>query len=51
MGRLNLIKGPDLLLQAYIRLLPNFLNLNMIFAGPDGGLGNKLGEEIKIKSI
>ena len=50
-GRLNLIKGPDLLLQAYIKLLPDFPNLNMVFAGPDGGLGDQLGEEIKKKSI
>lgn len=50
-GRLNQIKGPDLLLKAYIKLLHDFPKINMVFAGPDDGLGDQLGEEIKKKSI
>lgn len=38
MGRLNLIKGPDLLLGAFISTRKNFPNYHLIFAGPDGGM-------------
>lgn len=37
-GRLNLIKGPDLLLQAFSNLHDNFTQYNLVFAGPDGGM-------------
>jgi glycosyltransferase involved in cell wall biosynthesis len=38
LGRLNAIKGPDLLLEAFITLAERFPNLNLVFAGPDSGL-------------
>ena len=38
MGRLNLIKGPDLLLQAFIRVQHLFPDYHLVFAGPDQGL-------------
>lgn len=38
MGRLNPIKGPDLLLQAFIQARHRFPNFHLVFAGPDGGL-------------
>ena len=37
-GRLNPIKGPDLLLQAFGRIAPLCRNYHIVFAGPDGGM-------------
>ena len=51
MGRLNLIKGPDILLKAYIKLSLEFPNLHLVFAGPDEGLGDQLRKEIKKESL
>lgn len=38
MGRLNPIKGPDLLLQAFISICNQFPIYHLVFAGPDGGM-------------
>ncbi|KAG1707510.1 D-inositol 3-phosphate glycosyltransferase [Nymphon striatum] len=38
MGRLNLIKGPDLLLEAFIESQPKLQDFQLVFAGPDEGL-------------
>ena len=38
MGRLNPIKGPDLLLQAFIQARHQFADFHLVFAGPDGGM-------------
>jgi len=38
MGRLNSIKGPDLLLDAFCLISNKFPSLHLVFAGPDGGL-------------
>ncbi len=38
LGRLNSIKGPDLLLEAFIRVAPRFPAYHLVFAGPDNGL-------------
>ena len=38
MGRLNFIKGPDLLLKAFIASRDNFPQYHLVFAGPDEGL-------------
>jgi len=38
MGRLNPIKGPDLLLDAFCLVASRFPALHLVFAGPDGGL-------------
>jgi glycosyltransferase involved in cell wall biosynthesis len=38
MGRLNLIKGPDLLLEAFCTIAHKHSELHLVFAGPDGGL-------------
>lgn len=37
-GRLNPIKGPDLLLQAFCRLRDRFKNYHLVYAGPDEGM-------------
>ena len=38
MGRLNLIKGPDLLLEAFGNVAREFPDVNLLFAGPDEGM-------------
>jgi glycosyltransferase involved in cell wall biosynthesis len=38
MGRLNPIKGPDLLLEAFARVADQFPAYRLIFAGPDEGM-------------
>jgi glycosyltransferase involved in cell wall biosynthesis len=42
MGRLNLIKGPDLLLEAFCSIAHKYSELHLVFAGPDGGLLDSL---------
>jgi glycosyltransferase involved in cell wall biosynthesis len=42
MGRLNLIKGPDLLLEAFSRVANRFPDVHLVFAGPDEGMGPML---------
>lgn len=42
MGRLNKIKGPDLLLESFIALQNELPNYQLVFAGPDGGMLQQL---------
>lgn len=42
MGRLNSIKGPDLLLNAFIELKDALPDSHLVFAGPDEGLRDSL---------
>jgi len=42
LGRLNAIKGPDLLLEAFTDLAERFPEHHLVFAGPDGGLREAL---------
>lgn len=42
MGRLNPIKGPDLLLQAFARVRDRLPEYQLVFAGPDGGMLSQL---------
>jgi glycosyltransferase involved in cell wall biosynthesis len=51
MGRLNPIKGPDLLLNAFFKLANANHQLHLVFAGPDGGLLNKLVEDAQIMGL
>ncbi|MEI6300026.1 MAG: glycosyltransferase [Betaproteobacteria bacterium] len=41
-GRLNRIKGPDLLLQAFCNLKNSIREFELVFAGPDGGMLREL---------
>lgn len=41
-GRLNLIKGPDLLLEAYKQLGDRLAHYDLVFVGPDGGMQQEL---------
>jgi glycosyltransferase involved in cell wall biosynthesis len=51
MGRLNEIKGPDLLLKAFSRLATEFEKLHIVFAGPDEGLKRSLMTETHKHSL
>lgn len=42
MGRLNPIKGPDLLLEAFARVCGRLQGCQLVFAGPDGGMLSQL---------
>lgn len=42
LGRLNAIKGPDLLLRAFIQVKNAMPAYDLLFVGPDGGLLNEL---------
>lgn len=42
MGRLNPIKGPDLLLRAFIQVSQSLPDYQLVFAGPDGGMLDEL---------
>jgi len=46
-GRLNLIKGPDLLLEAFSKIIKEYPNYLLVYAGNDDGLKPKLNEMIK----
>ena len=37
-GRLNYIKGPDILLQAFCNIKDQFSDYQLVFAGPDSGM-------------
>lgn len=47
MGRLNPIKGPDLLLNAFLMARHAFPEYHLVFAGPDGGMLASLRENVE----
>jgi glycosyltransferase involved in cell wall biosynthesis len=47
MGRINPIKGPDLLLQAFLLVRDSLPGYQLIFAGPDGGLLAQLKADVE----
>jgi len=47
LGRLNTIKGPDLLLEAFIDGLQSFPAYHLVFAGPDDGMLEILSKRVK----
>lgn len=51
MGRLNPIKGPDLLLEAFCLVAKDFPEYHLVFAGPDGGLLESLQFKTKEKKL
>ncbi|PKL52494.1 MAG: glycosyltransferase [Nitrospira bacterium HGW-Nitrospira-1] len=46
-GRLNPIKGPDLLLHAFCRVAPIHRDYHLVFAGPDGGMEASLKSDVR----
>lgn len=51
MGRLNKIKGPDLLLQAFCKLGHQFNGYHLVFAGPDEGMLSKLQAMVSLRRV
>ena len=51
MGRLNPIKGPDLLLEAFIKVRDSLPGAHLVFAGPDGGMLAALKNTVRQSSI
>lgn len=50
LGRLHLIKGPDILLSAFIQVSKK-IPFDLVFAGPDGGLMVSLRNQVKKKGL
>jgi glycosyltransferase involved in cell wall biosynthesis len=48
-GRMNLIKGPDLLLRAFCHLKDKHQNIDLVFVGPDGGLLTELQSLVQMQ--
>lgn len=46
MGRLNWIKGPDLLVQAFCEALEELSPYHLVLAGPDGGLRQEIEKTV-----
>jgi len=51
MGRLNEIKGPDIILDAFVSLSAEFKEWQLIFAGPDGGMQEQLEQTVLDKGL
>ena len=51
MGRLNPIKGPDLLLEAFFTIANKYPEFHLVFAGPDGGLLDALQKIVQDRSM
>lgn len=47
LGRLNAIKGPDILLEAFVDVAPKWPNVHLVFAGPDGGMLEALSARVQ----
>ena len=50
-GRLNLIKGPDLLLKAFCEIKNKFPEIDLVFVGPDGGMLSELKNIVKSENL
>ncbi len=50
-GRLNLIKGPDLLLAAFCEIKDRFPEIDLVFVGPDGGMLAELQDSARNRSV
>jgi glycosyltransferase involved in cell wall biosynthesis len=50
-GRLNAIKGPDLLLEAFARDAGGLPGYTLVYAGPDGGLRGSLEQRARAAGI
>ena len=50
-GRLNIIKGPDLLLKAFCTIANKFPEIDLVFVGPDGGMLKDLKSIVKSEKV
>lgn len=51
MGRLNPIKGPDLLLAAFAAIASEHRDVDLVYAGPDEGMGEELARQAAAQGI
>jgi glycosyltransferase involved in cell wall biosynthesis len=51
LGRLNWIKGPDLLLEAYRRVAAAIPDVHLVLAGPDGGMLKQLQDSAAVSGF
>jgi glycosyltransferase involved in cell wall biosynthesis len=51
LGRLAYIKGPDLLLEAFARAAGRLSGLDLVYAGPDGGMRAELAQEVARRGL
>ena len=53
LGRLNIIKGPDMLLEAFCRCSQDgrMKTYHLVFAGPDGGMLNELRRMVEASDV
>lgn len=51
LGRLNSIKGPDILLDAFISISKSLPNYLLVFAGPDDGLKKQLQRQVELSGL
>jgi len=53
MGRLNVVKGPDILLEAFCRCSQEarMKPYHLVFAGPDGGMQHELRRMVEVSSV
>ena len=51
LGRLNEIKGPDMLLDAFCRIAGRYASLHLIFAGPDAGMLRQLRDKSDAQDV
>jgi glycosyltransferase involved in cell wall biosynthesis len=51
LGRLNPIKGPDLLLEAFSIIAAEHADVQLVFAGPDGGMLERLREAARLPAL
>jgi glycosyltransferase involved in cell wall biosynthesis len=50
-GRLNSIKGPDLLVKAFVNLRDRLPNYHLVLAGPDGGMLSSLRDLVSASGL
>ena len=50
-GRLNPIKGPDMLLEAFIQVRRELSEFHLVFVGPDGGMLSSLQQLAKSEGV
>jgi len=51
MGRINAIKGPDLLLQAFAQVRNRLPEYHLVFAGPDAGMLSELRNAVAVLGL